>query len=93
MGWQGAGCTWPVGGGSLIDFGMATPRAISFDPVDKEMVGRAGQTSKQIVVLTKPPQSRMVIPLGESDHPDSPHYFADREELEKHATAKKVMEY
>lgn len=110
VGRQGAGRTWPVGGGSLVDFGMATPRAISFDPVGKEMVGRSGQTSTQIVVLTKPPQSWMVIPLGESDHPDSPHYddqaqklfsasqvkptyFADRQELEKHVTAKKMMEY
>jgi acyl-homoserine lactone acylase PvdQ len=110
VGRQGGGRTWPVGGGSLIDYGMATPRAISFDPVGKEMVGRSGQTSTQIVVLTKPPQSWMVIPLGESDHPDSPHYddqaqklfsksqvkptyFADRQELEKHVTAKQVMEY
>ena len=27
-----------------------------------------------VVILTKPPQSYMVIPLGESDHPDSGHF-------------------
>ena len=60
---------------------MATPRAISFDPVGKEMVGRTGQTSTQIVILTKPPQSYMVIPLGESDHPNSGHYDDQAEKL------------
>jgi hypothetical protein len=37
------------------------------------MLGHTGQTSTQIVILTKP-QSYMVLPLGESDHPDSSHY-------------------
>lgn len=74
VGRQGAGRTYPVGGGSLQEAGMATPRAIGFTRVGSEMVGRSGQTSTQIVVLTRPPQSFMVIPLGESDHPDSLHY-------------------
>ncbi|MFB3826408.1 MAG: penicillin acylase family protein [Bryobacteraceae bacterium] len=74
VGRQGTGRTWPVGGGSLTEAGMATPRAIGFSRVGREMVGRSGQTSTQIVILTRPPSSYMVIPLGESDHPDSPHY-------------------
>jgi len=74
VGRQGAAHTYPVGGGSLTDAGMATPRAVGFEKVGKEMVGHIGQTSTQIVILTKPPQSYMVIPLGESDHPDSPHF-------------------
>lgn len=45
------------------------------------MVGHAGQTSTQIVILTKPPRSFMVIPLGESDHPDSPHFDDQAEKL------------
>jgi hypothetical protein len=64
-----------------MDAGMATPRAISFSKVGNEMVGRGGQTSTQIVVLTKPPQSWMVLPLGESDHKDSPHYDDQAEKL------------
>ncbi len=78
---QGASRTFPVSGGSLIEAGMATPRAISFDKAGKEMLGRGGQTSTQIVILTKPPQSYMVIPLGESDHPDSPHFDDQAEKL------------
>ena len=74
VGRQGAGRTYPVGGGSLQEAAMATPRAIGFNRAGKEMVGRSGQTSTQIVILTKPPLSFMVIPLGESDHPDSPHF-------------------
>jgi acyl-homoserine lactone acylase PvdQ len=82
---------------------MATPRAISFVKVGSQMVGHSGQTSTQVVILTKPPQSYMVLPLGESDRPESGHwddqakelfsksqakptYFANRKELEKHAT-------
>jgi acyl-homoserine lactone acylase PvdQ len=45
------------------------------------MIGRGGQTSTQIVILTKPPQSFMVIPLGESDHADSPHFDDQAEKL------------
>ena len=41
--------------------------------------GRSGQTSTQIVVLSKPPRSWLYIPLGQSDRPESPH-FADQAE-------------
>jgi acyl-homoserine lactone acylase PvdQ len=80
--------TFPVGGGTLAEAGMATPRAISFSPRGKEMVGHTGQTSTQIVILTKPPQSYMVLPLGESDHPDSPHYDDQAEKLFSRSRAK-----
>lgn len=74
VGRRGTGRSWPVGGGSVRQ--IATPRAISFSPIEdsKQFLGRGGQTSTQIVLLTKPPQSWTVLPLGESDHPDSPHY-------------------
>jgi acyl-homoserine-lactone acylase len=81
VGRQGGTHTWPVGGGSLTEAGMATPRAVSFEKNGQEMVGHGGQTSTQIVILTKPPQSYMVIPLGESDHPDSPHFEDQAEKL------------
>jgi hypothetical protein len=45
------------------------------------MVGHSGQTSTQIVILTKPPQSYMVIPLGESDHKESGHFDDQAEKL------------
>jgi acyl-homoserine-lactone acylase len=77
--------TWPVGGGSLNggvnNVGMATPRAISFAAVGKEMVGVGGQTSTQIVVLTNPPKSYAIIPLGESDHKESGHWDDQAEKL------------
>ena len=52
------------------------------------MVGHTGQTSTQIVILTKPPQSYMVIPLGESDHPESGHYDDQAEKLFSKGRAK-----
>jgi acyl-homoserine lactone acylase PvdQ len=88
VGRQGGAHTWPVGGGSLRDVGMATPRAISFGKNGTEMVGHTGQTSTQIVILTKPPQSFMVIPLGESDHQDSPHFDDQAEKLFSRSRAK-----
>jgi acyl-homoserine lactone acylase PvdQ len=88
VGRQGASRTYPVSGGSLLNAGMATPRAIGFDKIGNEMVGRSGQTSTQVVILTKPPQSFMVIPLGESDHPSSPHFDDQAEKLFSQGRAK-----
>jgi len=76
VGREGGDRSWPVGGGSLRAQGMATPRAISFDPPPdgKSMIGHGGQTSTQVIIMTDPPQSYAVIPLGESDHKDSGHW-------------------
>ena len=77
--------TFPVGGGSLNgganNVAMATPRAISFGSVGKEMVGAGGQTSTQIVVMSNPPKSYSIIPLGESDHKESGHWDDQAEKL------------
>jgi acyl-homoserine-lactone acylase len=74
VGRRGNGKTWPVSGGSVNQ--IATPRAIGFEPIDgtKQFLGRGGQTSTQIVLLTSPPKSWTVLPLGESDDAKSPHY-------------------
>jgi acyl-homoserine lactone acylase PvdQ len=45
------------------------------------MVGEGGQTSTQIVVLSNPPKSYAIIPLGQSDHPGSPHWDDQAEKL------------
>ena len=85
VGRRGGDRTFPVGGGSLTGgangVGMATPRAISFGPVGKEMVGAGGQTSTQIVVMTNPPKSYAIIPLGQSDHKESGHWDDQAEKL------------
>lgn len=85
VGRKGGHRTFPVGGGSLNgganNVAMATPRAISFNAVGKEMVGAGGQTSTQIVVLSNPPQSYAIIPLGESDHQESGHWDDQAEKL------------
>jgi len=88
VGREGSARNWPVGGGTITAAGMATPRAIGFDKKGDIMLGRSGQTSTQVVVLTKPPQSWMVIPLGESDHPGSPHFDDQAEKLFSQARAK-----
>jgi hypothetical protein len=88
VGRDGSGRTWPVGGGSVSEAGMAVPRAIGFAKKGELMVGQSGQTSTQIVILTKPPKSFTVIPLGESDHRDSPHYDDQAEKLFSKGRAK-----
>jgi hypothetical protein len=72
-----------VGGGSLAEVGMATPRAISFRPSSdgKQMIGQGGQTSTQIVILSDRPESYAVIPLGESDHKATAHWDDQAEKL------------
>ncbi|HEY7544336.1 MAG TPA: penicillin acylase family protein, partial [Blastocatellia bacterium] len=85
VGREGGSKTWPVGGGSLNGgqnaVAMATPRAISFRPVGKEMVGAGGQTSTQIVILTNPPKSFAILPTGMSDHKESGHFDDQSEKL------------
>jgi acyl-homoserine lactone acylase PvdQ len=81
VGREGSARTYPAAGGTLPEAGMNTPRAISFGKRGREMVGRGGQTATQIVVLTRPPQSYMVIPLGESDHADSTRFDDQAEKL------------
>lgn len=66
--------TYPVGGGKPED-GMATPRNIGFKPLDEtRFVGVSGQTSTQIVQMTRPPKSWTYVPLGQSDAADSAHF-------------------
>ncbi len=81
VGREGSSRSWPVGGGSVRT--IETPRAISFDKVGDTAtyLGRGGQTSTQIVLLTKPPKSWTVVPLGQSDHATSPHYDDQAEKL------------
>jgi acyl-homoserine lactone acylase PvdQ len=83
VGRRGTDRSWPVGGGSLQDAGMATPRAISFAPAPggKQMIGQSGQSSTQVVILTDPPESYAINPLGESDHKASGHWDDQAEKL------------
>ncbi|MCI0465134.1 MAG: penicillin acylase family protein [Gemmataceae bacterium] len=81
VGRRGTGRTWPVGGGSVP--GVATARAISFDATGdgKTYLARSGQTSVQLVQLKRPPRSWTLLPLGQSDRPDSKHYDDQAEKL------------
>ena len=67
--------SWPLGGGGGRT-GTTTLRNVGYgaENDDKTRWGRSGQTSTQIVVLSKPVQSWMYLPVGQSDRPDSPHF-------------------
>ncbi len=74
--------SWPSSGGGDRNLGMVTLRNTNYssEKEDKTRWGTSGQTSTQIVVMTKPVQSWTQPPLGQSDRPDSPHY---RDQAEK----------
>jgi acyl-homoserine lactone acylase PvdQ len=75
--------SWPVGGGSLGEEGMATLRALGFGAprADHTRWGVSGQTSTEVVVLTRPIRSWTQPPIGLSDRPESPFYRDQAEKL------------
>ncbi|MFQ5928073.1 MAG: penicillin acylase family protein [Acidobacteriota bacterium] len=82
VGRKGSDADYPVGGGSLRVSGMATPRAIGFqEREDRTYVGYRGQSATQLVILSDPPHSYTVVPLGQSDHPESGHWDDQAREL------------
>lgn len=72
--------SWPLGGGGGM--GMSTLRSVGYgeERPDHTRWGGSGQTSTQIVVMSKPVRSWTYVPIGQSDRPDSPHY---RDQAEK----------
>jgi acyl-homoserine-lactone acylase len=72
--------SWPLGGGG--DYGTTTLRNIGYgrERSDHTRWGDRGQTSTQVVVLSKPVRSWTYVPIGQSDRPTSPHY---RDQAEK----------
>ncbi len=75
--------SWPVGGGGPFLLGMTTLRNVGFEKTrpDHTRWGNSGQTSTQIVVLSRPIRSWTAPPIGQSDRPDSPHYRDQAEKL------------
>ncbi|MHC4536144.1 MAG: penicillin acylase family protein [Planctomycetota bacterium] len=66
--------SWPLGGGG--GSGLTTLRNIGYGPErqDHTRWGSRGQTSTQIIVLSKPIRSWTYVPIGQSDRANSAHY-------------------
>jgi len=75
--------SWPLGGGSGGEFGLSTLRSVNYERErdDHTRWGRSGQTSTEIVVMSKPVKSWTYVPIGQSDRPSSPHYRDQAEKL------------
>ena len=75
--------SWPVGGGGGDRWGLTTLRSMGYGEPDDSFQrhGRHGQTSTQLVVLSKPIRSWIYLPVGQSDRPDSTHYDDQAEHL------------
>lgn len=84
----GAARSNPAGGGSVVEAGMITPRAITFQRAGAVMMGTGGQTATQIVELSNPARSVSMLVPGESDRPDSAYFDDQARELFGKGTAK-----
>ncbi len=75
--------SWPVGGGGGDQWGLTTLRSVGYQQPNAEFERWAnrGQTSTQLVVLSKPIQSWIYLPVGQSDWAASPHYDDQAEQL------------
>lgn len=75
--------SWPVDGGGDDQIGLTTLRSMEYLPPNKEMErwGDRGQTSTQVIVLSKPVKSYLYLPVGQSDRKDSPHYDDQAEKV------------
>lgn len=78
---------YPASGGTVSEAGMATPRAIEFEKRGRVLSGTGGQVATQVVELARPVKSFMLLPLGESGHPESGHYDDQAAKLFGTATA------
>ena len=85
---DGAPQSNPVGGGTVTEAGMITPRAIAFRRSGQVVMGTGGQTATQIVELSNPPRSVSILVPGESDGRDSGHFDDQARELFSKGTAK-----
>ncbi len=73
--------SWPLGGGG--DYGTTTLRNIGYgrERSDHTRWGDRGQTSTEIIVMSKPVRSWTYVPIGQSDRPSSPHYRDQAQKL------------
>lgn len=71
----------PAGGGTVLEAGMITPRAITFEHRGAVAMGTGGQTATQIVELSDPAHSVSILVPGESDRPESGHFDDQAREL------------
>ncbi len=71
---DGAREAYGVGGGTVTEAAMETPRTIHFEHRGKVEIGVGGQTATQIVHLGKTASADTVLMAGESDRPESPHF-------------------
>ncbi|MEX2327751.1 MAG: penicillin acylase family protein, partial [Pseudomonadales bacterium] len=82
--------SWPVGGGGGDQYGLTTLRTVGFGSPrdDHQRWGTRGQTSTQIVELSKPIKSWIYLPVGQSDRPASAHYTDQAEKIFSHRELK-----
>lgn len=75
--------SWPVDGGGSDQYGLTTLRTMGYGAPrdDHQRWGVSGQTSTQIIELSKPIKSWIYLPVGQSDRADSPHYTDQAEKV------------
>jgi acyl-homoserine-lactone acylase len=73
--------TWPLAG--VAEHGLVTLRAVGADDPDENgiMYANGGQLCTTVIFLGDPVRSYSVVPYGQSEFPDSPHYSDQAEKL------------
>lgn len=80
--------SWALAGVSRS--GFTTLRAIGTHDPDEDgiLYARSGQSCPTVVLLKQPVRSFSVVPYGQSEHPDSPHFTDQGEKLMAHKKLK-----
>lgn len=71
---------YPLGGGNL-GRSLSALRSVWGQKKEGRIYGSGGQTGPMVIELTKPVRSVSTVPWGQSDDPESPHYFDQGEKL------------
>jgi len=87
---DGASQSFPVGGGTVPEAGMITPRAIRFERRGAVIMGAGGQSATQVVELSGVPHSVSILVPGESDSPDSGFFDDQARQLFSKGAAKET---
>ena len=75
--------TFPLDGGSIAG-GYSSLRSVWGNSKDGVTTGNGGQSGPMVIELTRPIKSASIVPWGQSDDPDSQHYFDQGEKLFQH---------
>lgn len=91
--------SYPVGGGTVTEAGMETPRSLQYEKLSSRNIASSGQASVRIVDLANPSGTAVSVLAYREDQAKAlfskgltkPAYFQNRRELERNLSSKKQL--